>query len=145
MARILYGVHGTGHGHAMRALTIARRLRSHDFLFVAADDAPGVLEGEFPVRRIPNLGTVFKNYKVDMAATIGRAVPLLLRSGHHTRSVLRIIEEFKPDVCMTDLEFFVPRAARQAGSSAPSVQSTMLETTMNTTSPVTMCAGSSLK
>ena len=115
MARILYGVHGTGHGHAMRALTIARRLRSHDFLFVAADDAPGVLEGEFPVRRIPNLGTVFKNYKVDMAATIGRAVPLLLRSGHHTRSVLRIIEEFKPDVCMTDLEFFVPRAARQAG------------------------------
>ena len=115
MARILYGVHGTGHGHAMRALTIARRLRSHDFLFVAADDAPSVLEGEFPVRRIPNLGTVFKNYKVDMAATIGRAVPLLLRSGHHTRSVLRIIEEFKPDVCMTDLEFFVPRAARQAG------------------------------
>ena len=75
MARILYGVHGTGHGHAMRALTIARRLRSHEFLFVAADDAPGVLEGEFPVRRVPNLGTVFKNYRVDLAATIGRAIP----------------------------------------------------------------------
>ena len=58
MARILYGVHGTGHGHAMRALTIARRLRSHDFLFVAADDAPSVLEGEFPVRRIPNLAII---------------------------------------------------------------------------------------
>ena len=65
MARILYGVHGTGHGHAMRALTIARRLRSHDFLFVAADDAPSVLEGEFPVRRIPNLGTVFKNWIIS--------------------------------------------------------------------------------
>lgn len=115
MARILYGVHGTGHGHAMRALTIARRLRSHEFLFVAGDDAPGVLEGEFPVRRIPNLGTVFKNYRVDLAATIGRAVPLLLRSGSHVRSVLRIMEEFRPDVCMTDLEFFVPRAARMAG------------------------------
>lgn len=77
MARVLYGIHGTGHGHAMRGLTIARRLSRHEFLFVADDDAPKILEPEFPVRRLPNLGTVFKNYKVDMAATIGRALPLL--------------------------------------------------------------------
>ena len=93
MARILYGIHGTGHGHAMRGLTIARRLDGHEFLFVANDDAPRVLEPEFPVRRIPNLGTVFRNYQVDLAATIRRAVPLLLhrrrhvdaRAAHHGR------------------------------------------------------------
>ena len=29
--------------------------------------------------------------------------------------VLRIMDEFRPDVCMTDLEYFVPRAAERAG------------------------------
>ena len=115
MARVLYGIHGTGHGHAMRGLTIARRLSRHEFLFVADDDAPKVLEAEFPVRRLPNLGTVFKNYKVDLGATIARAVPLLLHRRRYIDRVLRLMDEFRPDVCMTDLEYFVPRAAEQAG------------------------------
>ncbi|MGE9985847.1 glycosyltransferase family protein [Desulfovibrio sp. SGI.169] len=115
MARVLYGIHGTGHGHAMRGLTIARRLSRHEFLFVGDDDAPKVLEAEFPVRRLPNLGTVFKNYKVDLGATIARAVPLLLRRRRYIDQVLRLMDEFRPDVCMTDLEYFVPRAAERAG------------------------------
>jgi uncharacterized protein (TIGR00661 family) len=115
MARVLYGIHGTGHGHAMRGLTVARRLAGHDFLFVASDDAVSVLDPEFPVISIPNLGTVFKNYRVDMRATIARALPVLLHRERHVRRVLRIIEEFRPDVCMTDLEYFVPRAAERAG------------------------------
>ncbi|MDR1777643.1 MAG: teichoic acid biosynthesis protein [Desulfovibrio sp.] len=115
MARVLYGIHGTGHGHAMRGLTIARRLAGHDFLFVASDDATGVLAPEFPLRVLPNLGTVFKNYKVDLGATLARALPPLWNRKRHVRRVLDIIEEFKPDVCMTDLEYFVPRAAEQAG------------------------------
>lgn len=113
--RILYGVHGTGHGHAMRGLTIARALPEHEFLFVANDDALRVLEPEFRVRRLPNLGTVFKNYRIDFGATIARALPLLLHQRRHVREAQKIIEEFRPDVCMTDLEYFVPRAARQAG------------------------------
>lgn len=115
MARVLYGIHGTGHGHAMRGLTIARRLGKHEFLFVANDDAPKILEPEFSVRRLPNLGTVFKNYKVDMAATIKKAIPLLWHRERYIEQVLRLIDEFKPDVCMTDLEYFVPRAAEKAG------------------------------
>ena len=74
MARILYGIHGTGHGHAMRGLTIARRLGAHEFLFVANDDAPKILEPEFRVHRIPNLGTVFRNYQVDVGATVRKAI-----------------------------------------------------------------------
>ncbi len=115
MARILYGIHGTGHGHAMRGLTIARRLSRHEFLFIANDDAPKILEPEFPVRRLPNLGTVFKNYKVDLAATIKKALPILWHRQRYIDQVSRLIDEFKPDVCMTDLEYFVPRAAERAG------------------------------
>ena len=99
----------------MRGLTIARRLRQHDFVFVANDDAAGVLEGEFPVRRLPNLGTRFKNYKVDLVATVRDALPLLWKRREYVRAALRLIDAIKPDVCMTDLEYFVPRAAGEAG------------------------------
>ncbi len=115
MARILYGIHGTGHGHAMRGLTIARHLQQHEVLFVANDDALRIFGKEFPVARIPNLGTVFRDYQVDIKATIAKAVPILRQRETYIRQVLAIIEEFKPDVCMTDLEYFVPRAAERAG------------------------------
>lgn len=115
MARILYGIHGTGHGHAMRGLTIARALPQHEFLFVANDDAVSVLEPEFNVARLPNLGTVFKNYKVDLPATIKKALPILMRRKRYVREALGMIEKFRPDACMTDLEYFVPRAAEKAG------------------------------
>ncbi len=115
MARILYGIHGTGHGHAMRGLTIARRLPEHEFLFVTNGDAPSVLEKEFPVARLENLGTVCRNYKVDLPATLAESIPKLLRRNSVTRKLLRIMDEFKPDRCMTDLEYFVPRAAGETG------------------------------
>lgn len=115
MARVLYGIHGTGHGHAMRGLTIARRLGRHEFLFVADDDAPKVLEPEFQVMRLPNLGTRFSGYKVDVGATIRHALPLLWHRRRYIDRVLKLMDEFKPDVCMTDLEYFVPRAAEEAG------------------------------
>ncbi len=115
MAKILYAVHGTGHGHAMRGLTIARGMPEHEFLFVGGDDAPEVLEPEFRLERIPNLGTVFKNYKVDFGATISRALPLLLQREKHIAHVQGLIDSFKPDICITDLEYFTPRAAERAG------------------------------
>jgi hypothetical protein len=46
MAKILYGVHGTLHGHAMRALTIARHFSEHEFLFVTHDRGTAVLSPE---------------------------------------------------------------------------------------------------
>ncbi len=115
MARILYGIHGTGHGHAMRGLTIARKLGNHEFLFVANDDALRILEPEFQVKRVPNLGTVFNNYRVDLVATIQKALPILHKRKQYINEVINIIEAFKPDVCMTDLEYFVPKAAQHTG------------------------------
>ncbi|MBQ9536863.1 MAG: teichoic acid biosynthesis protein [Desulfovibrionaceae bacterium] len=114
MGRVLYGVHGTGHGHAMRGLTIARKLKQHEFLFVANDDALHVLEPEFNVFHLPNLGTVFKNYRIDFAATISKAIPLLFERKKYLKQLLDVIDKFKPDVCMTDLEYFVPYAAKIA-------------------------------
>jgi uncharacterized protein (TIGR00661 family) len=99
----------------MRGLTVARKLTEHEFLFVTNGDAPSILEGEFPVVRLDNLGTVCRNYKVDLPPTVAQAVPVLLRRKHITEKLLRIMDDFKPDRCMTDLEYFVPRAAKQSG------------------------------
>ena len=82
---------------------------------MANDDAPKILEPEFRVHRIPNLGTVFRNYQVDVGATVRKAIPLLWHRQRYVDEVLRLIDQFKPDVCMTDLEYFVPRAAEKAG------------------------------
>ncbi len=112
MARIVYGIHGTGHGHAMRGLTIARKLTQHEFLFVTNDDALNVFSDEFPVAILPNLGTVFKDYKVDFMGTLKKAVPILAQREKYTKKAIKIIDDFKADVCMTDLEYFVPRAAK---------------------------------
>ena len=54
MARILYGVHGIGHGHAMRALTLARHFPEHEFLFLSHDTGAAILGQEFPVEHCPN-------------------------------------------------------------------------------------------
>ncbi len=113
MARIVYGIHGTGHGHAMRGLTIARKLTQHEFLFVTNDDALNIFGSEFPVVTLPNLGTVFKGYKVNLVGTLKKAVPILAQREKYIRQAQKVIEDFKADVCMTDLEFFVPQAAKR--------------------------------
>ena len=50
MARIVYGVHGTGRGHAVRALTLAQHAPSHDFLFFSHGEAARLLGKEWATR-----------------------------------------------------------------------------------------------
>ena len=116
MARILYGIHGSGHGHSMRGLTIARNLRDkHEFLFIAADDALSLLHPEFNVHVIPNLGSIFRDYQLKVWETITHSIPILLQRNKYIKEVMQVMEEFKPDVCITDLEYFVPIAAKRMG------------------------------
>jgi UDP:flavonoid glycosyltransferase YjiC (YdhE family) len=65
MARILYGVHGTGHGHAIRALTIARHFAQHEFLFISHGTGAAILGAEFPVEDCPNPETPIKAHRVE--------------------------------------------------------------------------------
>ncbi len=72
MGRILYGVHGTGHGHAIRALTIARHFAGlgHEILFVSHGAGAAILRREFPVEEIPNPETPIRGHKVALAARL---------------------------------------------------------------------------
>ncbi len=117
MARILYGVHGTQHGHAIRALILARHLaaQGHEFLFVSSEEGAGLLEREFRVERFENPGTRYKNQRLDTPATLKLAARTLLRRGCELSRLSRLIADFRPDAAISDYEYFVPIAARRAG------------------------------
>ncbi len=115
MAKILYGVHGTAHGHAIRALSIARRFPEHEFLFVSHEAGPGILQGEYPVVDVPSLGTVFTRHRVDTLATLKLNYPVWRDRKALTHRVLDLIQKFQPDAVISDYEFFVTRACRRLG------------------------------
>ncbi len=117
MAKILYGVHGTGHGHAVRALSLARHFAGlgHQFLFVSHGSGAALLGREFPVEDLPNPETPIQGHKVALAATLYSSLAVHSRSRKYLRQVLSLMDRFQPDVTMSDYEYFVPWAARLKG------------------------------
>lgn len=117
MARILYGVHGTGHGHAVRALALARHLAGtgHEIRFLSHGTGAAILRQEFPVDDLPNPETPIRGHQVAIAASIYSNLSVRCRSRTYLRQILSIMDRFQPDVTMSDYEYFVPRAARLAG------------------------------
>jgi uncharacterized protein (TIGR00661 family) len=121
MARILYGVHATGRGHAMRALTVARGHPQHEFLFVSHGEPARMLGREFRVFKCPGIVTPVSRHRVQLASVVTRNVPTLAACAHWVRAVRRAAEDFKPDAALTDLEMFVPHVARRLGLPSLSV------------------------
>ena len=115
MARVLYGVHGTGRGHAIRALTVARHYPEHEFLFVSHGEGARLLQGHFPVVECANPITHVDAHRVAFFPTVSRSAATLGDGSRWMRVVRRAAESFKPDVAITDYEFFVPRVARGLG------------------------------
>ncbi len=115
MAKILYGVHGTGHGHAVRALTIARHFREHEFLFVSHGTGAALLRREFPVVDCLNPETIIRGHRVALAATLFSSLKIHWQYAPLHRQVLEFLDRFQPDVTLSDYEYFVPRASRRAG------------------------------
>lgn len=115
MARILYGVHGTGRGHAVRALAVAQHYSQHDFLFVCHGEAARLLGREYRVFECPNPVTPVGSHRVDAPAALLRTLGMLGNGAHWRRRVEQAAEAFAPDCALTDYEFFVPRVARRMG------------------------------
>jgi len=115
MARILYGVHGSQHGHAIRALIIARAMPQHEFLFVSSEEGAGLLSREYRVERFRNPGTRYKNYKIDMLPTLKLAADTLIHRKSELARLDALIREFKPDAAVSDYEYFTPIACKRAG------------------------------
>lgn len=115
MARIIYGVHGTGHGHAVRALTVARRFPEHEFLFVSDVDGAALLSPEYRLHRCPNPETPIRGHGVWTSAMVGSMFRIQTQKRRLLGDLLAVMDDFQPDAALTDLEYFVPRASRARG------------------------------
>lgn len=115
MAKILYGVHCTGDGHVTRALSIAREFPEHEFLFVCDSSKAHLVRGEYEVVEAPGLKTVTRANRVDLGATIGTNLRTLLRGRQWVKMVLKLVEQFKPDAAIADLESWVQFASSKVG------------------------------
>lgn len=113
MARILYGVHGTGRGHAIRALTVADHYPEHDFLFVCHGEAARLLGRRFDVHECPNPVTPVGSHRVMAGAALLKTAMTLGAASRWTGEVARAAEVFRADCAITDYEFFVPHVARK--------------------------------
>ncbi len=115
MARILYGVHGTGHGHAVRALTIARHFPEHEFLFLSHGTGAAILGREYPVLECPNPETPIRGHRVAFGPTLYSNLRVRIHFRRMIRQILAVMERFRPDACLSDYEYFLPRACRGLG------------------------------
>jgi uncharacterized protein (TIGR00661 family) len=118
--RILYGVHGYGRGHATRTLAVLPHLsRNHSILLLAGGDAFPAFWPEYPVVRIPTLGFVYRQKGLGPKmrcdwATLRRnisAVVDLFAKGPTFDMVREVVEEFAPDVIISDAETWTHQVA----------------------------------
>lgn len=115
MARILYGVQGGGTGHAVRALTVARRFPEHEFLFISFGSGAQVLKAEYPVAVLPAPDTVYRRHRLVVSATVIEAVRYAGQDRVNKERLLRLIDAFQPEVALSDYDYLVPWASRRLG------------------------------
>ncbi len=120
-ARIAYGVHGYGRGHATRSLAVLAELRrDHELLVLAGGDAHGTIAGEWPVLRMPTLGFAYGpgTGRRSNWHTLRYNAPAVLDlwwRGPVFEMVAGAMQEFAPDVVVSDAEPWSHQVARRLG------------------------------
>ena len=109
MARILYGVAGEGFGHSSRSHLIGQWLLNagHDVQFVASRRSHRYLSRYYPDRVQESFGLSlgYSNGSLNRVRTVTANVANLLRtSTAHGRSFSDMVEQFQPDLVITDFE-----------------------------------------
>ncbi len=120
MGRILYGVCGSGLGHATRAHSVGGGLlaRGHEVLFVTSLGGSIYLKQHFPdrVRDIFGLEITYKQGRaLHLRTVFDNCRAALRRLGPTIREVRRLMRSFQPDLVLTDFEPFTANVARALG------------------------------
>lgn len=118
--RISYGVFGYGRGHATRTAAVLPDLCArHDVQIFAGGDAYDALFSQYPVIKIPTLGYAYakgakrSNY-LTLKQNLWHVSDILFR-GPAFQAILKEMQEFRPDVVISDAEPWTHRAARRLG------------------------------
>lgn len=115
MSRILYGVMGDSRGHVNRSLIIAKEMKHHEFLFVGGAHVHWLESQAYSVVDVPMVSTFYRNNRVAIPETVANALKVILGSRQVVKRLAGIIEDFNPDLILTDYEYFTPIAAKRTG------------------------------
>lgn len=112
--KILYGVAGEGSGHSMRAREIIAHLRKNHIVKVMTyDTAYRNLSPDFDCEKIEGLRLAYnKNNELIFTKTVWRNIVKFKELLYSFDKVKRIVNEFKPDIMITDFEPMTAWAAR---------------------------------
>jgi uncharacterized protein (TIGR00661 family) len=103
---ILYGVSGEGMGHASHALAIASYLekKGHNVLIITYGQASEILKTKFKVFEVNGFHLVYDSGKMNYAKTIAFNAQNFCKNIFYQGKLKKILNEFKPDICITDME-----------------------------------------
>ena len=107
---ILYGVSGDGFGHSSRALVIGDILKKqgHKVVIVTYGRAYNVLKNKFKIFKVSGMALVFIRGVLKKRKTIATSTKSFLRNIHRWTAFQKLVKEFKPDLCISDMEPIVP-------------------------------------
>ena len=126
MAKIFYSMAGEGRGHAVRVRTLVEHLRhDNELVLFAPDEAYDFLVKSYGedqsvenvrLMRIPGIKFHYTGGKLDLFKSIGYGLSYARRELPQLVDALRRrIEAEQPDLCISDFEPSLPRAARKCG------------------------------
>lgn len=115
MANILYGVNGEGSGHSTRAKEVIVHLQrqGHRVHVVSFDRGLRNLSESFPVTEIFGLRLTYINNRVRYKRTLASNLIKAPRAARSLRQLVRLIEEEKIDLVITDFEPLTCHAAHR--------------------------------
>jgi uncharacterized protein (TIGR00661 family) len=119
---------GDARGHLSRALAIARELPQHEFLFIGGGKTRILKEKGYRVKDVPILPTIIRNNRVNFAATLANGLMGLGRMGPAFKEVRALIQDFDPDLIISDYEFVTLKVARLMGRPCVSIDNQHLLT-----------------
>ena len=108
--KILYGVAGEGFGHSSRALVIADYLqkKGHEVKIMTYGQAYDVLKNKFDIFRVKGLSLIFEKSVLKKKETLAYNLEHFPENLRRWRKFHELMKEFKPDLCISDMEPIVP-------------------------------------
>lgn len=111
---ILYGLAGVGYGHASRALLIVKHLekKGHKVKIITYGDGYRMLKDDFDCMEVNGLDLVFEKGTIKKRATILKNLRGVPKNLLKWKKFYRLMRDFKPDLCISDMEPIVPILSR---------------------------------
>lgn len=115
MANILYGVNGEGSGHSTRSKVIIEHLQKqgHTVRLVSFDRGLRNLAADFDITEIYGLRLAYVRNKVRYGKTLVRNLFSARGAVKSIRQLMRLADEWRIDVVITDFEPLTARVARR--------------------------------